>query len=203
MPGDDAGPDVGTVDVVARRVFDTPVAEVWKAWSDSAWVRRWWGPKGFTSPLAAMDFRVGGTSLVCMRSPETGDLYNTWRYVRIEPMQRIEFVLNFADKDGVALDPAALGISDVPTDVRHVITLRALGAARTELTVTEYGYRSGQAAELSKVGLEECLDKMGAIFGPGPGDSKGAGSTDEPLTGRSVPARSAERPAHTKGADRE
>jgi uncharacterized protein (TIGR03086 family) len=152
------------VNVVVTRVFEATPAEVWQAWSEPGYVRRWWGPAGFTSPLAEMDFRVGGTSLVCMRSPEIGDMYNTWRYERIEPMHLIEFVLNFADQDRTTLDPAALGIQDVPRDVRHRITVKPMGAHQTELTVTEYGYLSAQAAELSQAGLEQCLDKMAALF---------------------------------------
>jgi hypothetical protein len=49
---------------------------------------QWWGPEGFTCPVAKMDFREGGTSLVCMSSPEYGDLYSNWEYQKIVPMQR-------------------------------------------------------------------------------------------------------------------
>ena len=51
------------------RIFDAPVERVWRAWSDGNQVMRWWGPAGFTSPGAAMEFREGGVSLVCMRAP--------------------------------------------------------------------------------------------------------------------------------------
>jgi len=151
-------------DVVVTRVFDAPAEQVWKAWSDSEQVMRWWGPTGFTSPSAEMDFREGGTSLVCMRAPkEYGgqDMYNTWAYQKIVPMQRIEFIQNFADKDGNKLDPAKMGIPPgVPHEVRHMITFKALDGNRTEMTVTEYGYTSDQAHDLSKAGMEQCLDKM-------------------------------------------
>lgn len=165
MSGND--PEAETVDLLVRRVFAAPAREVWKAWSDPDYVMRWWGPAGFTSPLAELDFRAGGTSLVCMSAPGYGELYNTWHYTRIEPMQLIEFTLNFADQDGRTLDPATLGIPDVPRDVRHVIALREVGDGHTELTVTEHGYLTEQAAEISKTGLEECLDKMAAIWDDG------------------------------------
>jgi len=151
-------------DLVVTRVFDAPVEQVWKAWSDPEHVMRWWGPAGFTSPSAEMDFREGGTSLVCMRAPQEfggQDMYNTWTYRKIVPMQQIEFIQNFADKDGTKLDPAQMGIPPgVPQEVRHVITFKAVGDNRTEMTVTEYGYTSDQAHDLSKAGMEQCLDKM-------------------------------------------
>lgn len=150
------------------RVFNAPLASVWKAWSDPGYVMKWWGPNGFTSPSCKMDFRVGGKSIVCMRAPkEFGgqDMYNTWTYQKIVPMERIEFVLNFSDKEGNKLDPAKIGIPPgVPQDVPHIITLKALDSDSTEMSVTEYGYTSDQALNISKAGLEQCLDKMTAIF---------------------------------------
>jgi len=152
-----------TKDPVVTRTFDAPVGEVWSQWSDSDKVMKWWGPQGFTAPVARIDFREGGTSLVCMRAPkEFGgqNIYNTWTYRKIVPMKEIEFVLHFADKDGKQIDPASIGLpADIPHGVRHVITFKSIGN-KTEITVTEYGYTSDQTLELSRLGLEECLDKM-------------------------------------------
>jgi uncharacterized protein YndB with AHSA1/START domain len=150
-------------DVVVTRTFDAPVELVWKAWSDAERVMRWWGPNGFTAPLARMDFREGGTSLVCMRSPHFGDLYSTWRYREIVPLQRIEYVHNLADKDGNKLDPVTLGMPpDFPKDQRHTVIFRAAGDDKTEMTVTEFDWVPGQMMELARIGLEQCLDKMAA-----------------------------------------
>ena len=155
-------------DVVVTRVFDAPIEQVWKAWTDPEYVMQWWGPTGFTCPLAEMDFREGGVSLVCMRAPkEFGgqDLYNTWTYKKIAPMQRIEYILNFTDKGRKAFDPAEMGLpAGIPKEVRNVNTFKDLGNGKTEMTVTEYDYTSDQAHDLSKAGLEQCLDKMAAIF---------------------------------------
>jgi uncharacterized protein YndB with AHSA1/START domain len=154
-----------TRDIVVTRTFDAPVEQVWKAWSEPEYVKRWWGPAVFTSPSAEMDFREGGTSLVCMRSPDGQDMYNTWTYRKIVPMKHIEFILHFADKDGRQVDPSAHGLPpDVPNGIRNVVTFKALSDNTTEMTVTEYGYTSDQIYELSKMGLEQCLDKMAAIF---------------------------------------
>lgn len=152
-------------DFVVTRVFEAPVGQVWSAWVDPVLVRRWWGPNGFTSPLARMDFREGGTSLVCMRTPDGHDLYNTWTYRTIVPMQFIEFFLDWADKGGNRVDPVTMGLPpDMPRGVRHLITFKAKGPNKTEMTVTEYGYTSDRHFELSKAGLEQVLDKMAALF---------------------------------------
>lgn len=152
-------------DLVVTRIFDASVEEVWKAWVEPELVKQWWGPTGFTCPLAEMDFREGGTSLVCIRSPEGQDLYNTWTYRKIVPYERFEYLLKFTDQDGRAFDPAEIGLPPgIPKEVRNVNTFRDLGNGKIEITITEYGYTTDEAAELSKQGLEQCLDKMAAVF---------------------------------------
>src|SRR5262245_66691330 len=156
---------IETKDLVVTRTLDAPVAEVWKYWAESEHVKKWWGPTGFTAPLARMDFREGGTSLVCMRAPNGQDFYNTWTYRKIEPLKRIEFILGWADKDGQKIDPVTMGLpSDIPQEVRHVVTFKDV-SGKTELTVVEYGYKSDQTHDLSKAGLEQCLDKMASALG--------------------------------------
>jgi uncharacterized protein YndB with AHSA1/START domain len=150
-------------DLAVTRVFDAPVSQVWNAWTDGDHVKRWWGPAGFTAPVARMDVREGGSSLVCMRSPDGHDLYNTWTYQAIEPNERLEFILRFTDSGGTPVSPAEIGLPpDIPDGVRHVITFKAVDEGRTEMTVTEYGYTSDQTVEMSRAGLEQTLDKMAA-----------------------------------------
>lgn len=152
-------------DLVVTRIFDAPLERVWKAWTDPEQVMRWWGPNGFTAPVAKIDFREGGTSLVCMRSPEYGDQYSTWQYEKIVPMERIEYIHNLADKDGNKVDPVKLGMPpDFPQDLRNTITFKAVGNNKTEITVTEYDWTVGHMTEMAEMGLEQCFDKMAASF---------------------------------------
>jgi uncharacterized protein YndB with AHSA1/START domain len=154
--------------VLVTRVFDAPIDQVWKAWVEPELVRQWWGPTGFTCFLAEMDFREGGSSLVGMRAdPEFGgqDMYNTWTYQKILPTKRIEYIQNFTDKEGKAFDPANMGFpAGVPKEVRTANVFKDLANGKTEITITEYGYTSDQAHDMSKAGLEQCLDKMASIF---------------------------------------
>ena len=158
-----------TRDLVVTRVFAAPFERAWKAWSDSGLVMQWWGPTGFTCPVARMDFREGGTSLVCMRAPkEFGgrDMYNTWTYEKIVPMSRFVYFHRFADKDGNPIDPVKQGLSpDIPKEMRHEVLFKELGKDKTEVRVIEYGWPVCPMMEMSKTGLEQCLDKMAALLG--------------------------------------
>jgi uncharacterized protein YndB with AHSA1/START domain len=157
-----------TYDVVVTRTFDAPKERVWRAWSDPDQVMTWWGPHGFTSPMCRMDFREGGTTLVCMRSEQGVELYNTWTYRSIEPMARIEFVQGFADEGGNRVAPADLGLPPmIPDEVPHVVTLRAIDDTTTELTVHEFGYPNEQIVGVSRAGMEQCLDKMATSLARG------------------------------------
>lgn len=154
-----------TRDLVVSRVIDAPVEQVWRAWTEPEYVQQWWGPDGFTCPVAEMDVREGGASLVAMSSPDFGEHYSLWAYEEIVPNERIVYIHNLADAEGNRLAPADLGMpEDFPQDVRNVITLRPTGDGKTELTVTEQGAYTDQWFDLSKTGLEQCLDKMARIF---------------------------------------
>jgi uncharacterized protein YndB with AHSA1/START domain len=54
--------------LIISRIFDAPRELVWKAWTETELVMRWWGPEGFTAPVVEIDLRVGGKYLYAMRS---------------------------------------------------------------------------------------------------------------------------------------
>ena len=47
-------------EIVMKRVFDAPRSLVFEAHSRPEHIRRWWGPRGYTTPICEMDFRPGG-----------------------------------------------------------------------------------------------------------------------------------------------
>ena len=150
-----------TVDLVVTRQIAAPVEAVWEAWRSSDLVRQWWGPIGFTAPVAKLDFREGGSSLVCMRSAEGHEIYNTWTYRVIKPMERIEFDSRFADPNGEPVEPSNMGLPpDIPNVVPHVVTFEPAGDGHTTLTVIEHGYVPGPVLEMSRQGQEQCIDKL-------------------------------------------
>ena len=154
--------------LVFTRIFNAPVEQVWRAWTTPEGVMQWWGPDMFSCPFARMDVRVGGTSIVAMRSPQEfggGDTYNVWTYEAVEPHRRLVYVLRFSDPDGNVVAPADLGLPpDMPDEVRNEVTFKALDGGRTELTVTEYDWPVVPMMEMSKLGMEQCLDKMAAML---------------------------------------
>jgi len=148
--------------VLVSRVFDAPIENVWKLWSDPELIKQWWGPDKFTCPVAEIDFKVGGISKVCMVSKELGfgESYSIWQYTKIQPYTSIEFIQNLANKDGIKQKPVDLGMPpDFPTDVKTVVTLKSLDNNKTEMTVLEDA-DFGQISKFAQMGMEQCFTKM-------------------------------------------
>lgn len=157
---------VVTEDVTVTRTYDASPAEVWTALTTDAGVVQWWGPEGFTAPAAHMDVREGGTSLVAMRGPDGLDMWMTWAYTRVVPNQRLEYIQNLSDAQGKLLDPAVHNLpAEFPRDTATVLTLTETNG-QTELVITEHTTTTEFMLEMSKLGLEQVLDKLGASFQP-------------------------------------
>ncbi|MCC5822260.1 MAG: SRPBCC domain-containing protein [Phycisphaerales bacterium] len=157
-------------DFATARSFEAPPELVWEAWTSGETLQRWWGPRGFTCPVADMDVRVGGTSLVAMQAPpEFGGTvyYNTWTYSTIVHPHRLDFVVRFSDEHGAPLHPSELGLPPgIPAEVPHVLIFEPTDDGGTRLTIIEYGYESQDAINLSRQGLEQCLDKLAETLAP-------------------------------------
>jgi uncharacterized protein YndB with AHSA1/START domain len=157
-------------DLVVKRIIDAPVELVWKAWTDPEHVKRWWGPKYYSSPSCKIDLRVGGKFIFCMRAPaDQGgqDMYTSGLYKEIVPLKRLEFTQGLSDKDGNRVDPALVGMPpDFPSEIRTVILFKSRGDM-TELTITEYDWPVSQMMVYSYAGMHQSLDKLGDSLAKG------------------------------------
>lgn len=153
--------------IEVTRLFNAPVDMVWKVWTEPELIRRWWGPRHFTSPVAKINFGEGLRSIVSMLAPkEMGgqEFYSVWEYVEIIPLQKIEFIQSLSDKDGNKTDPVTVGMpADFPRDIQTIVTFREIAKNKTEMTVTEFA-EFGSISNFAQIGLEQSMDKMLDIF---------------------------------------
>jgi uncharacterized protein YndB with AHSA1/START domain len=151
--------------MVVTRVFDAPRALVWKAWTDPQYVMQWWGPKGFTSPVCKMDFRVGGTFLCCMRTPDGQEFWNAGEYHEIVVHEKIVYSMYFADAKGNKVEPEHYGIEHEAIENAHdVVIFEDFGNGQTKLTLIgnetmEDATNSGQLE-----GWNQILEKVAAVI---------------------------------------
>lgn len=149
-------------DLIVTHIYDAPVEKVWEVWTKEAFVQKWWAVDGFTNILAKMDVREGGVSHVGMRaSKEYGglDYYNVFAYTRVIKYKLIQYISNFADKDGNVINPTEVGLpAETPMNKKQQVEFKDINASKTKVTITEYGWRAdGVMLERSKRGLEQTL----------------------------------------------
>ena len=150
--------------MVVTRVFDAPRELVWKAWTEPKYVMQWWGPKGFTCPACEIDFRVGGKSLLCMKTPDGQEGWNAVEYHEIVLHEKIVSSMYFSDSKGNKIEPEALGLQDEAIDGAYDVTLfEDLGNGQTRLTLVG-NEPMGSAKESGQFeGWVETLDKIAAV----------------------------------------
>ena len=109
------------------REFAAPRDLVFKAWTDEQILAKWWGPKGFTTPIVELDVRPGGALEVVME--DTAGL--------IEKGSRYPMVGNFeevVEPERLVFTSSAI-MHDVPIlDTRVTVTFEEV-SGKTKLTV--------------------------------------------------------------------
>jgi len=81
------------------RTFNAPPSLVFSLWSSAEHMKRWMGPKDFTCPEVAIDFRVGGSYRAMIRSAERGENWFGGVYREIVPDKRLVFTFAW-DNEG-------------------------------------------------------------------------------------------------------
>jgi uncharacterized protein YndB with AHSA1/START domain len=147
-------------ELVITRVFDAPRELVWKAWTEPEHMMRWSGPKGFTTPVCKIDFRVGGVFLNCMRSPEGQDYWSTGVYREIVPLERIVCTDSFADEKGNVVPATHYGMTDdVPLEMLVTVTFEDMDG-KTRMTLRHEGLPAGEMSDGAGTGWNESFDKL-------------------------------------------
>jgi uncharacterized protein YndB with AHSA1/START domain len=99
------------VPVRISRVFPAPRAIVFKAWSMTEHVKRWFAPKGYTVPQANVQMLVGGPFEVCMRAPDGVEHWTRGTFVDVRPVERLALDLYCEDGGGRRLFGAYTEVS--------------------------------------------------------------------------------------------
>lgn len=75
--------------IVATRTLGFPRTQVFRAWTDPAILKEWWGPAGFTNTFHEHDLRPGGTWKFTMHGPEKGHYENECVFMVIKEPEMI------------------------------------------------------------------------------------------------------------------
>src|SRR5215216_2678057 len=146
--------------IVIERIFDAPVDLIWQMWTQPEHFKNWYGPAGFTVPVAEMDVRIGGKRLFCMerQSPDGSmKMWMTGEYTEIVPNERLVYTESPSDENGNLVSPSAMGMPDgYPVVTEVTVLLEELGG-RTKMVMTHAGV---PAASGAGGGWEQAFDKL-------------------------------------------
>lgn len=152
-------------DLTITRTFNAPREVIWAIWTEPELVRLWWGPEGFTAPVARIDLRVGGRYLYCMRSPDCEDFWSTGVYREIVPMQKIVATDSFSDEMGRVVPAAHYGMSGLwPNELLVTATFEEEQDGKTKFTLVHSGIPYGEPREQARAGWEESFEKIDRIL---------------------------------------
>lgn len=88
-----------------NRQIAAPRPAIWAAWTDPAWIVRWWLPGNDAIRVIAQDVRPGGLLLYAMDLPRFGTMHARMAYREVEPGVRIVAENGFADAAGAPMRP--------------------------------------------------------------------------------------------------
>jgi uncharacterized protein YndB with AHSA1/START domain len=138
-------------EIVFSRTLKAPRALVFKAFTESAHVGHWWGPKGFTTTTHEMDVRPGGAWRYMMHGPDGVDYPNRIVYAEVVAPERLVYTHDGDVED----DPNAFHVT-VTFDEREGRTVLTMRSRFASAAVRD------QVAVFAIPGGRETLDRLEA-----------------------------------------
>lgn len=148
-------------ELTITREYDAPRELVWKAWTDTKMLQRWWGPYGVTNPVCQFDVRPGGKINIVMKAgkelgPAEGQEWPMNGEVKeVEPQSRLVFTANAIDdvKEIMLESLVTVSFEDLKGRTRmtvHVVVTKATAKAEFALKGMEAGWNQ----QFDKLGKE-------------------------------------------------
>ena len=144
--------------VVIERTFGAKVDLIWQMWTEPEHFQKWYGPKGFTIPVAEIDLRAGGKRLVCMSSPDGSmKMWTTGEHKEVSPTARLVYTESMSDENGNVISASEMGMPEgYPTTTEVTILLEDLGGS-TKMVMTHAGV---PADSPGASGWNQAFDKL-------------------------------------------
>lgn len=105
-------------ELVLTRLIDAPRENVYRCWTESELLKKWFTPDPWTTPFAELDVRPGGSNYIVMADPDGNEFPNRGVYLEVvenerlvitdafvkawEPSEKpfMTVILTFEDEDG-------------------------------------------------------------------------------------------------------
>ena len=89
----------GQNQLIAKRSFAAPKSKVWKYWTTSELLDKWWGPEPYKAVTKSFEFKEGGHWHYIMQGPEGDAHFCINNYGSIRPEESFTALDAFANED--------------------------------------------------------------------------------------------------------
>jgi uncharacterized protein YndB with AHSA1/START domain len=118
---------------VISRTFDAPRDLMWRLWTDSDHLGRWFGPKGVKIFHSRNELRPGGVYHYGLENPDGSRYWGKWIYREIVEPERLVFVVSFSDENRGLVRHHMAPVW--PLQWLSTVTFEPEGAGKTKVTV--------------------------------------------------------------------
>lgn len=116
--------------VCIKREFSTSKVNLWKAWTSSSLLDKWWAPQPFKNITKHLELRAGGAWFYSMNGPTGEVFWGKTEYKSVQEYTELVWLDAFCDAEGVLADgmPRSLwsiafseynGIASVSIVIKH------------------------------------------------------------------------------------
>lgn len=146
-------------ELVITRHFDAPRQNVWQAWTNPDEIELWWGPRGFTTRVAKMELKPGGSWQYIMEDKEGNEYPAEGVFREISKQERIVTTDEFGDSE----ENTKAAPEGLPGDMVVTTTFEELGN-QTQLQIRIMHQSVEDRKKHEKMGVidgwNESLDKL-------------------------------------------
>lgn len=144
-------------ELTLTRVIDAPREKIFRCWTEADLVKQWFAPLPWTTPVAELDVRPGGASLIVMRGPDGNEFPNRGVYLDVVRNERIVFTDAFTEAWVPSAKPFMVG----------TIQLDDLGDGKTRYTATVGHWTAADREQHEQMGFHVgwgiCTDQLAAL----------------------------------------
>jgi uncharacterized protein YndB with AHSA1/START domain len=145
--------------ILVMREFYTKLETVWRAYSESELLGKWWAPLPWRVETKVMDFSVDGYWLYAMVGPEGEKHWGRMNYVAIDHHKSFHLEDAFCDENGIINTelPVSKGqISFIESQTGIRVEFKMFYPAESDLQkMVDMGFEQG---------ISICLDQLDELF---------------------------------------
>lgn len=140
--------------VEVKRVFQAPVAQVYRAWTEPAMMNAWFHPNPEMTSVCSIDLRVGGRYEIQMHPKEGHPYVVLGVYQELIPEKKLVFTWRWQHDEGEAPNEETL----------VTVSFRSVRPDETEITLRHKRFGSDEERDSHTWGWQETFNRLDEIL---------------------------------------